>query len=189
MSKNTFTTSEAAKKLGVAPSTLRYWESEMENTIIIDRNNNGYRQYTEKDIKLLNKVKKYLYDQNYSIKQVRELLNMEDSKQEIAAALTGEKEERLTSLISILIDKIDGIEEGLDHLKNGQVNLKTEYRQTMKMLNISIEERDKKLVKEIRKRLSHKKEKRNTGILNKILPWKKAQPASNKSLPDNNFSN
>ncbi|MFW6409979.1 MAG: MerR family transcriptional regulator, partial [Halanaerobiales bacterium] len=46
MPEDTFTTSEAARKLGVAPSTLRYWESEMGNSIKIKRDNNGYRQYT-----------------------------------------------------------------------------------------------------------------------------------------------
>ncbi|MFW6409880.1 MAG: MerR family transcriptional regulator [Halanaerobiales bacterium] len=175
MTDKTFTTSEAAKKLGVAPSTLRYWESEMGNSIKIQRDDNGYRQYTHQDIKLLKQVKDYLYNQNYSIKQVREILNMEDSKREIAAAISGKKDERITSLLSILVDKIDDIEEGLEQVKDGQVNIKTEYRQTVKMLNMSLEERDRKLVKEIRKRLSNKRQNKKESLLTRLLPWKNKQ--------------
>ncbi|MFW5998284.1 MAG: MerR family transcriptional regulator [bacterium] len=171
MEEKTFTTSKAAEKLGVAPSTLRYWESELENFINISRDENGYRQYTSENIEQLKKIKDYLYEQNYSIKQVREILNLEESKQDLAATLAGETEENISSLVSILLDKIDGIEDGLDDLKEGQQNLKTEYLQAIKLLNITFERRDRKLIKEIRERLEEKKEN-NKNILQKILPWK-----------------
>src|SRR6056297_2586680 len=130
-SEEFYTTSEAAKLIGVAPSTLRYWESELANHINITRDTNGYRQYKPENIDKLEKIKEYLYDQNYSIKQVREILNLEDSKQKIAAALVGETDERISSLVSILIDKIDGLEEGVNNLQEGQQNLKEEYLQAI----------------------------------------------------------
>lgn len=172
MSEEKYTTSEAAKKLGVAPSTLRYWESELGNNLRIERNENGYRQYTNKNIEFLNKIKRYLYEQKYSIKQVREILNLEESKQDIAATLVGETDERISSLVSILIDKIDGIEEGVDDIQKGQNNLKAEYLQAIKLLNITTERRDRKLIREIRKKMDDKKEENKTNLLHKLLPWK-----------------
>ncbi len=169
-SKETYTTSEAAQLIGVAPSTLRYWESELANHINIQRDKNEYRQYTAGDIDNLEKIKKYLYEQNYSIKQVREILNLEESKQEIAAALVGETDEKISSLVSILIDKIDGLEDGINSLKKGQDNLKTEYLQAIKLLNITSERRDRELIQEIRKRLDSKKED-NKNIFHRLLPW------------------
>jgi len=169
-SKKTYTTSEAAKLIGVAPSTLRYWESELANHINIERDKNEYRQYSSTDINNLEKIKKYLYEQNYSIKQVREILNLEESKQEIAAALVGETDEKISSLVSILIDKIDGLEDGINSLKNGQDNLKAEYLQAIKLLNITSERRDRELIQEIRKRLNSKKDD-NKNIFHRLLPW------------------
>lgn len=72
-----YSTSEAAKILNVAPSTLRYWESEFGNILNIQRNENGYRQYSKDNIEQLKEIKTYLYEQKYSIKQVREILNLE----------------------------------------------------------------------------------------------------------------
>jgi len=169
-SKKTYTTSEAAKLIGVAPSTLRYWESELANHINIQRDKNEYRQYSSIDIDNLEKIKKYLYEQNYSIKQVREILNLEESKQEIAAALVGETDEKISSLVSILIDKIDGLEDGINSLKNGQDNLKAEYLQAIKLLNITSERRDRELIQEIRKRLDSKRDD-NKNIFHRLLPW------------------
>ena len=171
MSNQTFTTSKAAEKLGVAPSTLRYWESELSNIVQINRDENGYRQYTSDDLEQLSEIKNYLYEQNYTIKQVRQIYNLEESKQDIAATLSLEDDEQIESLVSILIDKLDVIEDGIDDIKEGQSNLKEEYVKSIKLLNITSERRDKKLIKEIRKRLSEK-EKDNDNFLKKLLPWK-----------------
>ncbi|MFW6014863.1 MAG: MerR family transcriptional regulator [Halanaerobiales bacterium] len=170
--KNKYTTSEAAKRLGVAPSTLRYWESELNNIIKIKRNSNGYRQYSNKDIELLIKIKSYLYEQKYSIKQVREILNIEESKQDIAATLIGSTDSSIGSLVSVLLEKLDNIEDNMEELKEGQKNLKHEYLQAIKLLNITAERRDRKLIREIRQRLDKKKEQ-NKSFLQKLLPWGK----------------
>jgi len=178
MPETPFTTSEAAKIIGVAPSTLRYWESELGNFIKIERDKNDYRQYNKKNIEQLKIIKEYLYEQNLSIKQVREIFNYQEEKQEIAAtAMLGEKDERIGSLVSILIDKLDGIEVGIESLHDGQKNIKAEYLQSMKLLNITSERRDRKLIKEIRQRLDDKKEKNNNNILKRLLPWNNKGPS------------
>lgn len=169
-----YTTSEAAQILNVAPSTLRYWESELGNYLNIVRNENGYRQYSENNIKTLRRIKTYLYDQKYSIKQVRDILNIEESKQDIAATLIGNSDNSVSTLVSALLDKIDNVENGIKELKEGQNNLKQEYLQAIKLLNITSERRDRELIKEIRKRLHNKKEQ-NTGILHKLLAWGKGE--------------
>jgi len=165
-----YTTSEAAKILNVAPSTLRYWESELGNILNIARNENGYRQYSDKNIDTLKEIKIYLYQQKYSIKQVREILNMEESKQDIAATIVGNSDPKLNNLVNALLDKFDDMEEGINDLKDGQKHLKEEYLQAVKLLSITQERRDRELVKEIRRRLSDKKDK-NTSLLQKLLPW------------------
>ncbi|MGM0411611.1 MAG: MerR family transcriptional regulator [Bacillota bacterium] len=169
--KNNYSTSEAAKLLGVAPSTLRYWESELGNSLRIKRNENGYRQYSSKDINLLKKIKKFLYEQKYSIKQVRELLNLEENKQELAALIVKKDDKNLSILLSKLIDKLNEIEGGIEELKTGHQNLKAEYLQTVNFLEITAKRRDKKLIKEIRKRMDENKNE-NKNIFQKLLPWK-----------------
>ncbi|ACL69848.1 MerR family transcriptional regulator [Halothermothrix orenii] len=171
MEKKDYTTSEAAEILNVAPSTLRYWESELGNYLKIPRDKNGYRKFTPDNIETLKKIKEYLYERKFSIKQVREILNLEESKQDVAATLVGETDERVSSLVSILIDKIDGVENGIKELKEGQQNLKTEYLQAIKLLNITFERRDRELIKEIRKRLDQRKEENNKNLLKRLLPW------------------
>ncbi|MFW6287378.1 MAG: MerR family transcriptional regulator [bacterium] len=165
-----YTTSEAAKLLNLAPSTLRYWESELGNVLNIERNENGYRQYSEENIAVLMEIKTYLYEQKYSIKQVREILNMEESKQDIAATMVGNSDPKLNNLVHALLEKFDDIEDGINDLKDGQKHLKEEYLQAIKLLTITQERRDRELIREIRRRLSDKKEK-NTGLLQKLLPW------------------
>lgn len=156
MSTGYYTTSEAAKLLNVAASTLRYWESELGNVLKIDRNENGYRQYTEENILLLKKIKSYLYEQKYSIKQVREILNMEESKQEIAATMLAKSDQ---NLVRALLEKFDNIENGINELKTGQKRLKEEYLQALKLLTITQERRDRELIREIRRRLDGKRKK------------------------------
>ncbi|MEJ6950573.1 MerR family transcriptional regulator [Natronospora cellulosivora (SeqCode)] len=172
MSTEKYTTSEAAKILNLAPSTLRYWESELSNILNIQRNENGYRQYSEENINLLKKIKIYLYDQKYSIKQVREILNLEESQQDIAATMISGSDTNISNLVEALLNKFEKIEDGLDELKNGQKHLKEEYLQAVKLLSITQERRDRELVKEIRKRLDNKKNQNQT-ILQKLLPWGK----------------
>lgn len=122
-----YSTSEAAKILNVAPSTLRYWESEFGNILNIQRNENGYRQYSKDNIEQLKEIKTYLYEQKYSIKQVREILNLEKSKQDIAATIIGNTDPNLSKFLHALLEKFDNIEDGLKELKDGQKNLKEEY--------------------------------------------------------------
>ena len=99
-------------------------------------------------------------------------MNLEESKQDIAATLIGTKDERMGSLVSILIDKIDGIESGVEELQEGQKNLKAEYLQAIKLLDITNERRDRKLIQEIRKKMDKRKKENNNTLLTKLLPWK-----------------
>ena len=168
----TYTTAEAAKILNVAPSTLRYWESEFGNILNIQRNENGYRQYSKENIALLKEIKRYLYEQKYSIKQVREILNLEKSKQDIAATLIANTDPNTADFLHALLEKFDQIENGIEDLKNGQKHLREEYLQAIKLLSITQERRDRELIKEIRYRLNEKKVK-NSGLIHKLLPWGK----------------
>jgi len=83
MSQEYYLIKEAATKIGVESHVLRYWEEELK--MDIHRNAMGHRYYTEKDIKILSKVKD-LKEHGYQLKAVRDYLEkrkdqMENSNQ------------------------------------------------------------------------------------------------------------
>ncbi len=172
MSEDLLTTSAAAEVMEVAASTLRYWEKEFGNYLNIKRDSRGYRQYCEEDLKKLKKIKELLYQQKLSIKQVRTILQYNEDEQELAVLLADlSSEENKNSPVEKLMGKLTEFEKRLSELQAGQSNLKKEYLQALNMLNINLERRDRRLVKEIRERLAEKKEKQSVGFLQRLLPW------------------
>ncbi|MDO5155485.1 MAG: helix-turn-helix domain-containing protein [Eubacteriales bacterium] len=77
---------EAATKIGVESHVLRYWEEELK--MDIHRNAMGHRYYTEKDIKILSKVKE-LKERGLQLKAIRDYL--EKRKSQLAGEETQEK--------------------------------------------------------------------------------------------------
>lgn len=61
MNKNkeyrTYTLKEAARKIKVPPATIRQWEKDFKDILVIPRNKNNARYFTEAEIDLLNKIK------------------------------------------------------------------------------------------------------------------------------------
>lgn len=68
MSENRHLISDAAKKLGIEPHVLRYWEEEL--SLTIHRNEMGHRYYTDTDLKVLENVHK-LKDQGFQLKALK----------------------------------------------------------------------------------------------------------------------
>ena len=64
--------SDAAKKLGITIDTLRNWE--LNGLIDVKRKSNGYRFYTDNDIKEL-KIIRVLRGANYSLMAILRMLN------------------------------------------------------------------------------------------------------------------
>lgn len=95
-----YSISELSEYFDVAPSLLRYWESEF-NSIKPKRNSKGTRFYTKKDIEEIKKIHLLVKEQGYTLQGAREQLKKNkqkvDSKTELLSKLEGLKE-RLENL-------------------------------------------------------------------------------------------
>ena len=72
MSERLYSISEAASMVEVETHVLRYWEEELD--INIRRNDMGHRCYSERDIKILQRVKT-LKDKGIQLKAIKELVH------------------------------------------------------------------------------------------------------------------
>ena len=77
-SGGTYKRAQAAKELGVTIDTLRNWE--MNGLIKVKRRENGYRIYTENDMKRL-RIIRTLRCANYSLSAILRMLNSYDTRQ------------------------------------------------------------------------------------------------------------
>lgn len=68
-----FAISEVAEICGVKPYVLRYWESEFK-LLRPSKNPSGQRMYQRKDIDMVFKIKKYLYDEGFTISGAKKRL-------------------------------------------------------------------------------------------------------------------
>jgi DNA-binding transcriptional MerR regulator len=81
---------EVAGMLGVAPSVLRFWESEFD-CIHPVKNRRGSRSYTEHDIELLRRIHYLTRDCGYTLEGAREQMRtrpVDDPKMELVRNLT-----------------------------------------------------------------------------------------------------
>lgn len=74
MDEKLYFISEVSKMVGVEPHVLRYWEEELE--LVIQRNMQGKRCYTERDVERLCRIK-YWKDKGMQLKAVKEVMEGE----------------------------------------------------------------------------------------------------------------
>jgi len=67
------TIGEVADILSIDPHVIRFWESKFQQ--IKPYKNKGIRYYTNQDIETLSEIKKFLYEEGYTIKGVQQLLS------------------------------------------------------------------------------------------------------------------
>lgn len=79
--KTSFSIGEVAELLDVNPSVLRFWQSEFAE-INPKKNNAGIRRYSKSDIEILYKIKTLLYDEKYTIKGAKSVLDESSKKQD-----------------------------------------------------------------------------------------------------------
>lgn len=68
-----FRIGEVAKRVGVEPHVLRYWETEF-RSIRPQKSAKGQRIYSRRDVETLLKVRELLYEQGYTIAGARKKL-------------------------------------------------------------------------------------------------------------------
>ena len=102
------TISKTAKKIGVQPHVLRFWEK---NFIIINPKKKGFggrRYYSSSDIEVLILIKGLLYTEGFTIKGAVNFINEKYIKKNNSKA----KDEIATSLYPELNKAIDLIKDG-----------------------------------------------------------------------------
>lgn len=77
---------DVAKILDVKPHVLRYWETEFP-TLNPQKNKNGQRVYTRKDVEMAMEIKRLLHVEKYSIAGARRLLRKKKGGKETGHAL------------------------------------------------------------------------------------------------------
>lgn len=105
-----FKRKEVSEYLDISMDTLRNWE--MNGLLTVKRKQNGYRVYTEKDIRRL-KVIRSLRCANYSLESILGLLTQlsQNPNVDIKAALNTPKEETIIAVCDRLIISLSAAEE------------------------------------------------------------------------------
>ena len=71
---------EVSKMLNIKSYVLRYWETEFKQ-LSPPKNRAGNRTYRQKDIDLIIKIKKLLYDKKFTIEGARTMLSGKDNSE------------------------------------------------------------------------------------------------------------
>ncbi len=114
-----YTIKEAAKIIGVAPSTLRYYDS-MGLLPFVGRKESGYRLFSDNDIKML-KVIECLKKTGMSINEIKQFSKWVE-----------EGDDTLQERYQMFLERKKAVEEEIRELKNtlGFINHKVWYYQT-----------------------------------------------------------
>lgn len=78
---------EVSRIVGVETYVLRYWETEFP-FLSPRKSKSGQRVYTKKDIDLILQIKKFLYDDKYTIDGVRQKLGGNNQQEKADAGIT-----------------------------------------------------------------------------------------------------
>jgi DNA-binding transcriptional MerR regulator len=107
-----FKIGEVSKLTEVKPHVLRYWESEFP-TLNPPKNRASQRVYRKKDIETVLKIKRLLYDENYTISGARKKLREMRSQKRSAGQMdlfAGDEKKQIRAAISELEQAIKLIE-------------------------------------------------------------------------------
>jgi DNA-binding transcriptional MerR regulator len=82
LTKLYYSIGEVADLFGIAPSQIRYWESEF-TQLKPAKNNRGERKYTKKEIEIINDIHELLKNKGFTIEGARkELIRLKDDHKE-----------------------------------------------------------------------------------------------------------
>lgn len=125
--KQTLRRKEVSKMLGITIDTLRNWE--MNGLFKVKRKENGYRAYTEDDIRKL-KIIRSLKCANYSLSAILRMMNELDrnSKADIVAVLnTPNHNEEIISVCDRLIISLNAAKANAISIKSMLYEMKNKY--------------------------------------------------------------
>lgn len=114
---------EVSRVTGVPPFVLRYWEEELPMLEPI-KGPQGYRLYRQRDVDLVLKIKRLLYDEKFTLagarRHLRDLENgggLEAAVEEIAEAATSGDGEAVQLNRKVLLDLRDALRSFLTSLE------------------------------------------------------------------------
>lgn len=122
-----FTRKQASDYLDVTIDTLRNWE--MNGLLSVKRKENGYRIYTEEDIKIL-KIIRSLRCANYSIASILRMINevSKNSNIDIRAVIdTPKKDEDIVTACDKLLTSLNKAEENAKLMMKQLVSMKEKF--------------------------------------------------------------
>ena len=102
--KNFFRIGEVSKITGLKPHVLRYWETEFKMIRPL-KTRSQQRIYQKRDVELIIKIKRLLYDKKFTIEGARQILKREiDNKRKEDKAPKSKLKETLDNLKEELTD-------------------------------------------------------------------------------------
>lgn len=126
--KKCFSRKQAAEYLGVTIDTLRNWE--MNGLLLVKRKENGYRIYTEEDIKRL-KIIRTLRCANYSIAAILRMLNelSKNNNIDIRKVInTPNKDEDIVTACDKLLTSLNNAEENANLIMLELIRMKEKFK-------------------------------------------------------------
>ena len=92
---------DAARLIGVASHTVRYWEKEFDFYLKADRTQGRQRRYGEESLKKLRRIYRLLKEEGYSIAGARRMLRRESQGEIVVEEIPAPQEtvDRITRMI------------------------------------------------------------------------------------------
>ena len=119
---------EAAKKIGVEPYVIRYWETEF-SFLRPYKSKSSHRLYSKSDIEKLLLVKDYLYDKKFTIEGAKKAIRSKSSGENIGNLdnlgrmdNSNVSESGASSLLKGVKDELESIKSLLSSRKTGNRN-------------------------------------------------------------------
>lgn len=102
----------ASRKSGLPPKTIRYYEEI--GLITADRRDNGYRDYSDRDIRRLNFLHR-ARDLGFTVEECRQLLNLYDDEHRESSEVKALAEARLADIERRIVE-LQSLKRALHHL-------------------------------------------------------------------------
>ena len=101
-SKLFYSITEVSEYVGIPPHVIRYWEKKF-NLLKPEKDSRGRRRYTKKDLELVERIKRLIYEENYKLEGAKERIKngKKSPKQDIDSLLPFLKKE-LESILEIV---------------------------------------------------------------------------------------
>jgi DNA-binding transcriptional MerR regulator len=110
------TISEISKDLGLPTHVLRFWETKFSVIKPVKRNGNR-RYYRPKDVEVLQAIKKYLYNDGYTIKGLQKLLR--ENKGSLTSPSTDSSELKRDANVEDMVKSyVSRLEQLADRIQN-----------------------------------------------------------------------